>query len=87
VAVRLISSAGTLAWAEDASAEEVGLQNNSGEIEDEGQEGEGFHGPLAAAVAGASVGSEEVAVVLVIVLGLEDESRQPANYKTLALRR
>ena len=78
--VRLLGS-GTGAHAEETSTEEVGFQSSTGEVEEKCQEGEGFHGPLAATESVAGVGGVEAAVVPVVVLGFEDESRQPANRK------
>jgi len=80
MAISLLGS-GTGALAEDASTEEVGFQSGASEVEEKGQEGECFHGPLATAEPVAGGRGVEGAAVLVVVLGFEDESRQPANRK------
>jgi len=77
--VCLLGGSGRSTGAEDASTNEVGFENSAGEVKEEGQEGESFHGLLAVAEAGASVGSVKAAVVPVVVLGFEDESRQPTK--------
>jgi len=81
MAVRLLGSGGTIARGEEASTTEVCFKNSAGEVEEEGQETEGFHGLLAATETGTGVGAEKVAVVLVVVLGFEDERSQPTNHK------
>jgi len=81
LAIRRLLGSSTGARAEEANTEEVGFQESTLEAEEKGQEGEGFHGLLASAETGAGVRGEEVAGVLVVVLGFKDESRQPPNRK------
>ena len=81
MAVRLLGGRGRFAHAEEASTKEVCFKSSAGDVEEEGQEGEGFHGLLAATETGTGVGAEKVAVVLVVVLSFEDERSQPTNHK------